>query len=219
MSQCESWRLNGGTINKNCMAAAALWWRPGFLQLHSSVAATEWRRGGPWIVACLKNIGSSRLHKIWQDSTRRLCLNLIGKMRKKGWIMKVRTEVNKEGRYHRQACRDGSYDKVIWGPGLRPARVLRIDQRGGGGRVARLVPDLGQSVFTRSSDVTRVMAITLIKTHSQYQTCKRCLMFHWCSMFDNVVQILEKVYHHLSVKIFQHEHPNFKWRHLLIKVS
>ena len=38
---------------------------------------------------------------------------LHSRMRKKGWIMKVRTEVNKEGRYHRQACRDGSYDKVI----------------------------------------------------------------------------------------------------------
>ena len=81
------------------------------LRGRNGVAQGRSLHGG--IVACLQNIGSSKLHKIWQDSTRRLCLNLIGKMRKKGWILKVPTGVKKECRYHIQACRDGSYDKEI----------------------------------------------------------------------------------------------------------
>ena len=174
MSQYESWRLNGGTINKNCMAAAALWWRPGFLQLHSSVAATEWQgrslHGG--IVACLQNIGSSRSILVAQYLTKeRLRKKIIPESKRqneKKWLDLESSNRGEQGigRYHRQACRDGSYEKEIWGPGLRPARVLRIDQLGGG-CVARLVPDLGQSMFTRSSDVTRAAAIALIKTHTQ----------------------------------------------------
>ena len=129
MSQYESWRLNGGTINKNCMAAG-LWWRPGFLQLHSSVAATEW-----------------------------------------------------------------------------PARVLRIDQLGGG-CVARLVPDLGQSVFTRSSDVTRAAAIALIKTHTHNNNSRHVSKGWWClTLLFNILR------GHLIIApspfFFQHHNVNF----------